>query len=232
MNDHKMPSALKQCCENRILIVTGHYGSGKTEFALNLAKACAEEGKRTALVDIDIVNPYFRSREMAEPLEEMGIRLITTIPELRFADIPALPGDIAATYDDPNLFSIFDVGGDPVGAKVLGRYSDKIRKVPYDFLVVINANRPRTKTPEKAVQFIRSIESACRLKATGIVDNTHLGRETTEEDLELGRKLAEGTSQLTGLPIICHTVEKRLMRDDMPADVFPVDINFKKPWEL
>lgn len=227
-----LPKNLEECCEKcRIVLITGHYGSGKTEFALNLAFAIAARGKKTAIVDVDIVNPYFRSREKRSLLTERGIRLITSPAAVEEADLPALPGEINATFDDPELFSIFDVGGDPVGARVLGRYAPVLRKVPHSLLVVLNANRPQTADADAAAAYIEAISASCHLEADGIIDNTHLCGETTEEDLARGRMLAEETSKKTGLPVVCHTAERRLIKGDPAEDVFPIDILMKKPWE-
>ncbi len=227
-----IPEELKNRMDSaKIVLVTGHYGSGKTEFAVNLALAYADSDRKMAIIDIDIVNPYFRSREKKNLFEEKGIRVITSAQTIQNADIPALPGDIYAAFDDPELFAIFDVGGDPVGARVLGRYSDMIKNVPHELFVVVNANRPQTATPEAAVSYIRAIEAACRIQATGIIDNTHLCGETTEEELAEGRELSSKVSELTGLPVVCHTAVRRLVSGVDPGDVFPIDIYMKKPWE-
>ena len=227
-----IPEELKNRMDrSKLVLVTGHYGSGKTEFAVNLALAYADSGRKMSIIDIDIVNPYFRSREKKNLFEEKGIRVISSAQKLQNADIPALPGDIYAAFDDPDLFAIFDVGGDPVGARVLGRYSEMIMNVPYELLVVVNANRPQTRTPEAAAMYIRAIEDSSKVKATGIIDNTHLCGETTEEELAEGRELSAKVSELTGLPIVCHTAVRRLVSEDCPDDVFPIDIYMKKPWE-
>ena len=229
----KIPEKLQACCDrSQLLFITGHYGSGKTECAVNLALAVRAQGKNTSLIDLDIVNPYFRSREKRAVLEDAGIRLITSSQHAQNADVPALPGEINAAFDNAGQLSIFDVGGDPAGAHVLARFVHRIQPLPYDLLVVVNANRPQTDTPEKAEAYIRAIEASCLLKATGIIDNTHLCGLTTPEELEKGRMFSETVSDRTGLPVVCHMTEARFL-DQVPAeDTFPIDIFMKKPWEI
>ncbi len=229
----KIPEKLQACCDrSRLLFITGHYGSGKTEFAVNLALALRASGRNLTLVDIDIVNPYFRSREKEDIFAKEGIRLITSSNAARYADVPALPGEISATFDDPEMFSIFDVGGDPAGAHVLARYNHRIRTIPYDFLVVVNANRPQTGTPEKAAVYISAIEESCGLKATGIIDNTHLCGLTEPGDIEAGIAFSEEVSALSGLEVVCHTAETRFLNQIPDKDIFPIEIYMKKPWEI
>ncbi|MBU5626452.1 hypothetical protein KQI82_05885 [Oscillibacter sp. MSJ-2] len=215
--------------EKRRIFVTGHYGSGKTEFAVNLALAIAGTGCRTALADLDIVNPYFRSRERREMLEQRNIRLIATSQACTDADVPALPADLFTTFQDPDLVSVYDVGGDPAGARVLARFAPQINTLDHEMLCVVNANRPQTATAQAATAYLRGIEAASGVAVTALVDNTHLCRETGERDLEKGRELIRQVSEMTGLPILCHVVERKMA--DGSADQFPIEIYMKKPWE-
>ena len=166
----------------RIQIITGHYGSGKTEFAVNLALHFAEKGEKTALADLDIVNPYFRSAERRALLEQHGIRVISTSLS-GYVDLPAVTPEVLAIFDDPSYRGVLDVGGDPEGAHMLGRYERQLARENFDLLCVLNANRPETRDAEKAELYLRAIEIACGQKVTGIVNNTNLARESTGEVL-------------------------------------------------
>lgn len=131
-----------ELCAHRLTIITGHYGTGKTELAVNLALSLAGEGARVALADLDNVNPYFRSRERRALLEEAGIRLIATSQACTDADIPSVPAELLAILEDRTYRGVLDIGGDPVGARVLARFQPKITGEDYQLLYVLNANRP------------------------------------------------------------------------------------------
>ena len=216
---------------HRLTLVTGHYGTGKTEFSVNLALALAEAGERTALADLDIVNPYFRSRERRELLEAAGVRLIATSQALADADVPALPAELHALLEDRTVRGVLDIGGDPSGARVLARYRPKIVKEDYRLLYVVNAARPEVRTAERSAEVLRAIETVTGLACTGLVNNTHLCGETTAEDIREGAALAEEVSRLTGIPVACHAAESRFREALKDLDPFPMEIRMKKPWE-
>lgn len=167
-------------CSHRISIITGHYGTGKTEFAVNLALALAETGRQVMLADLDIVNPYFRSRERRQLLEESGVRLISSSQACSDADVPALPAELLTILENREIQGVLDIGGDPVGARVLARFQPKIVREDYQLIYVLNANRPEVRSTEKAIAYLRGIEATTGLACTGIVNNTHLCGETTE----------------------------------------------------
>ena len=215
----------------RLTLVTGHYGTGKTEFSVNLALALAAEGARTALADLDIVNPYFRSRERRELLEAAGVRLIAASQALADADVPALPAELHGLLEDRTVRGVLDIGGDPSGARVLRRYRPRILKEDYQLLYVVNANRPEVRTAERSVEVLRGIEEVTGLRCTGLVNNTHLCGETGPEDIREGALLAGEVSRLTGVPVVCHAAEVRLRDQLQDLDVFPIEIRMKKPWE-
>lgn len=218
----------------RIVIVTGHYGSGKTEFAVNLALRLRERYPRVALADIDIVNPYFRSREREELFRKHGIELIASAQKYGNADVPALPANLISIFEDDGLTGVLDVGGDPVGARVLARYAPYLKDREYEMLVVLNFNRGLTKTADEAVSYLQGIERSAGVKATGLVCNTHLCGETTERDLLRGYELSMMVSEKTGLPLVYNTVEKSLcgaLPPELDATVFPLTIYMNKPWE-
>ena len=218
---------------HRVSIITGHYGTGKTELSVNLALALAAEGKRVMLADLDIVNPYFRSRERRPQLEAAGIQVISSPQACSDADVPALPAELLAILENRDVRGVLDIGGDPVGARVLARFQPKIIAEDYQLIFVLNANRPEVRTPEAAVAYLRAIEATTGLTCSGIVNNTHLCGETTPAEIRKGAALAEEVSRQTGLPILCHTAEERFLQDvsDLREPVFPITINMKKPWE-
>lgn len=220
-------------CAHRITIITGHYGTGKTEFAVNLALALARERPRVMLADLDIVNPYFRSRERRDLLESAGIRLISSSQACSDADVPALPAELLAILENRDIRGILDIGGDPVGARVLARFQPKIVQEDYQLIFVLNANRPEVREAEHAIAYLRSIEAVTGLTCSGIVNNTHLCGETTPAEIRKGAALAEAVSRQTGIPILCHTAEVRFADavSDLREPVFPITINMKKPWE-
>ena len=222
-----------ELCSHRISIITGHYGTGKTEFSVNLALAMAAEGETVMLADLDIVNPYFRSRERKPMLEAAGVRLISSSQACSDADVPALPAELLTILENRDVRGILDIGGDPVGARVLARFHPKIVQEDYQLIYVLNANRPEVRTPESAIAYLRGIEATTGLRCTAIVNNTHLCGETTAEEIRRGAALASTVSQETGIPVLCHVAEERFVDtlSDLAEPVFPITIKMKKPWE-
>ncbi len=219
--------------DHRISIVTGHYGTGKTEFAVNLALALAEDHDNVMVADLDIVNPYFRSRERKKELEAAGIKLISSSQEAAHADIPALPAELLGIFQNRAIRGVLDIGGDPVGARVLARFQPKIIAEDYELLFVVNANRPEVRTCESAIEYLRKIEEITGLKCSGLVNNTHLCGETTEQEVRKGAELSRQISEKAGIPIRCHVAVERLAANlaDLQEPVFPISIKMKKPWE-
>lgn len=187
--------------EKRIRIITGHYGSGKTEFSVNYAINLAKTGQKVAIVDLDIVNPYFRSGDIREFLEGQGVKVVASGVQYRTADVPALPSEIYGVLQSDEYQVILDVGGDPAGARAMARFYQSFTADNYDMLFVVNANRPNTANAKDVIEYISSIEEACRTKATKLVNNTHLLRQTTPEDILRGQAVVEEVSKLTGLPV-------------------------------
>ena len=219
-------------CPHRLTIITGHYGTGKTEFAVNLALHMASRGQTVSLADLDIVNPYFRSRERKALLSERGIRLIASSQACTDADVPSLPPELHALLDDRRLTGILDIGGDAVGARVLARYRPRIIGEDYQLLYVLNANRPEVRDVSSAVSYLRAIESVTGLVCFGIVNNTHLCGETTADDVRKGAALAQAVSQETGIPVVCHVAHEALAAElEDLSPLFPITIRMKKPWE-
>ena len=197
----------------RITIVTGHYGSGKTNFAVNLAVDLSREGKQVVLVDLDIVNPYFRSADFKERLTAMGIEMICPIYANTNLDIPALGADIYSVfYQNDSRYVIFDVGGDDAGAAALGRYSHLIQQENYDML-------------------LREIETTARVPVTGIINNSNLGDQTTEQDITNAITYGADVAALAGVPLVATTVRRDLAGSLIEKSVYPVDIYVLPPWE-
>lgn len=215
----------------RLTVVTGHYGTGKTEFSVNLALALAGEGEQVSLADLDIVNPYFRSRERRPLLEEAGVRLIATSQACTDADVPSLPAELLSVLEDKTRRGVLDIGGDPSGARVLARWRPKILEEDFQVLYIVNANRPEVRMPESAIAYLRGIEAVTGLPCTGLVNNTHLCGETTPEEVRRGAALAEEVSRQTGIPVICHVSEKKFTGQLPDLPLFPIEIRMKKPWE-
>lgn len=198
--------------DKSITIIVGHFGSGKTEYCVHLALAEKKQGKQVTLCDLDIVNPYFRSREIADFLCMQGIDVISSSAPISnlMGDVPALDARLNTIFDAQQGTFILDVGGDDQGARVLSRFHDGFMKNAYAMHMVLNANRPETQTPAQAMAYIDSIENASRLSVTGIVSNTHMLRETTKEDVLKGARLCEEVCRLRGLPFVCAVVDKSL----------------------
>lgn len=219
--------------DKRLRIVIGHYGSGKTEFSVNYAVKLAKMGKKVALVDLDIVNLYFRSREKSDILEEMGIRVIGSSVKGAAVDIPAISSEVLMPLQDKSYEGIIDVGGDPVGARVLGMYYQYFIPGEYDMFFVLNANRPETQTVEKAMEYLRKIEDTARVKVTGIINNTHMLKSTTIEDVLRGQELAEKLSQEANLPIKYISAIERVAKElpkDLEGEIFPMTLYMREEW--
>jgi MinD-like ATPase involved in chromosome partitioning or flagellar assembly len=195
----------------RITLLAGHYGSGKTNIAVNIALQLKKERDRVAIADLDIVNPYFRTKDSEKELTEAGIRLIVSEYANTNLDIPALPQEMYALVDDKGLTGVVDVGGDDQGAVALGRISPAIAEEnDYDMLLVINRYRPLTRDAASTVEVMREIEKAASLPFTGIVNDSNLGADTTAEDILSSLPYAEEVSKLTGLPVVMTCAEDKL----------------------
>ena len=216
----------------KITIVTGHYGSGKTTFSVNLAVKSAAEGKSAAIVDLDIVNPYFRTADFRDMFEEKGIKLIAPDFANSNLDIPSIQFDVVQLAMNEDSL-IIDVGGDDAGAVALGRYAEELEQFSddIDMFYVINQRRTLTSTPDEVTALMYEIEAAARMKHTALINNTNLGNETTLEIVESSRKFAEETSQKTGLPVIYTVYPENIADQTDAADKFAANICVKPIWE-
>lgn len=212
-------------------LLSGHYGSGKTNIAVNMAFDLRKSKDRVAIADLDIVNPYFRTRDSEQELAEADIRLICSSYANTNLDAPAMPQEMYSLVDDTSLSAVIDVGGDDRGALALGRISDAIREEGnYDMYLVINRYRPLTPDAESTREVLQEIEAACRLPFTAIINNSNLAAETTPESVLASLDYAEAVSKAIGLPIRLTTVEASLydaLKDRIP-NLFPMKLQ-KRP---
>lgn len=217
--------------DKKIIVVTGHYGSGKTTLCVNLALNFQKRGEAVTLADLDIVNPYFCSAGFGEMLEERGIEVVASGFANTNLDTPALTSRMEAEIVSGRRL-IVDTGGDEVGARVLGRYRRAIAQAGYEMLYVVNARRILTETPLEAVNLLTEIERASGLKATGVVNNTNLGQSTEHRTVLESMAFAKAVSEMTGLPLRFTAVNGQLTGlDGLTTPVFSMDPVVRKPWE-
>ena len=190
----------------RLTLFAGHYGSGKTNIAVNYALALAAEGKDVVIADLDIVNPYFRTKDSEAVLNKAGVSLISPQFANTNVDLPALPAETYRLVADKSIYGIMDIGGDDRGAYALGRYVPAMKEEnDYRMIFVANCYRPLTRTPEEALEVMREIEAACGLQFTDIVNNSNLASETTAETVLNSAEFVEELSRISGLPIFATT---------------------------
>ena len=195
----------------RITLLAGHYGSGKTNIAVNMAFDLKKVCNNVTIADLDIVNPYFRTKDSQSELEAEGIKLICSKYANTNVDIPALPQDMYSVIDDKSRYAVIDIGGDDRGAYALGRYSQGILDEDnYDMLFVINCYRPLTRDALTTLEVMHEIETAGKIKFTGIVNNSNLGEETTADDVLNSLDYAAKVSKETGLPVKATCVKQEL----------------------
>ncbi len=210
---------------SRIAIICGHYGAGKTNVAVNLAKEAARAGKRVCIVDLDIVNPYFRAADNKAELEELGVRCV--LP--RFAntnvDLPSLPPDVQSVFYSDE-FAIIDVGGDD-GAIALSTYKARFAECGYDMLYVYNKSRPLIAELPDAIESLQGIEAISGLKFSGVVNNTNLGSLTTADCIKESEADAKKLAEHFGLPMLCNCLVENIPFDGV-TDIMPMQDATKK----
>lgn len=195
----------------RITLIMGHYGSGKTNIAVNLAYDLKRQYNNVAIADMDIVNPYFRTKDSEATFNKDGIKLICSSYANSNVDIPALPSEIYSLIHDKSLKAVIDVGGDDRGALAIGRLSDALKQEnDYEMLFVINTFRPLTRDVEGLLEVLGEIEIASKMRFTGLINNSNLGKETTAEDILESQAIAKELSLKTGLKLAFTTVKEEL----------------------
>ena len=191
----------------RVTLFAGHYGSGKTNLAVNFALNMRKEGLPVKMADLDIVNPYFRTKDSEKLLKDAGIELVSPAFANSNVDLPALPQQAYSLVQRKDFYAILDIGGDDRGAYALGRYTPYIlEENDYEMIFVANFYRPLTTTADEAIEVMREIELACKINFTAIINNSNLGNQTTADAINSTAKIAEELSLKTGLPIIATTV--------------------------
>lgn len=211
---------------SRITLFAGHYGSGKTSLAVNYALRLKQSHPKVMIADLDIVNPYFRTKDSAQLLEKAGIKLISSSYANTNVDVPAVPGEINVLFDEPDCYGVIDVGGDDRGAYALGRYYDKLQHHEVDAFLVVNMYRPLSRDVEATLEIMTEIEAAARLKFTGVINNSNLGADTTPSDVVNSLPYAESIGQTTGLPVVMTAVQRSLAEElaTLIPNLFPIDL--------
>ena len=222
-----------------VIVIVGGYGSGKSEVSINLARHLVQnrisDDKPVAIADLDIVNPYFRSREASAELEKLGINAISPTGDQFFSELPIILPEIKSCIKESKGYVILDVGGDDVGARVLSSLEDAFEADTYEMLLVLNTNRPFTSSLEGCLNVINDIEASSRLKFTGIIANTHLMDDTTTETILSGLTLAKEVSGHSGLPVVCVSATRDVLEKievkSIDVPVLVLDRSLLKPWE-
>ena len=216
----------------RLTLFAGHYGSGKTNIAVNYAVRLAREGKKVCIADLDIVNPYFRTKDSEAELTREGIELISPQFANSNVDLPALPAESYRLIHDRSVYGIMDIGGDDRGAYALGRFVPAIKaEDDYRMAFVVNCYRPLTSTPEDALEIMREIEDACGLKFNCIVNNSNLGEETVQGVVLDSLEYVEKLCRISGLPLWMHTAEASIAEELRDLPVMPIVLQ-KKYFDL
>lgn len=217
----------KMIGEKRIYILAGHYGSGKTNVAVNLALNLKAQGKSVKIADLDIVNPYFRTKDSIKELTEAGIDLISPAFANSNVDLPALPQEVYSLFSRKDFHAVIDVGGDDRGAYALGRYADMIKEEnDYEMCFVANFYRPLTRTASEAYEVMQEIELACKVKFTAIINNSNLGSLTDKQSVLDTEKQAQELAKLSGLKLLFTTVEQGLY-GEFDGKYFPLKLQDK-----
>lgn len=214
----------------RVTLFAGHYGSGKTNIAVNYAVWLKNFGKDVVIADMDIVNPYFRTKDSRDVLEDNGIELISPEFANSNVDLPALPQEMYRVVQDKSKFAVLDIGGDDRGAYALGRYTPSIlEENDYEMVFVANFYRPLTTTPEEALEVMREVEAAGGIPFTAIVNNSNIGWETTAEDVLATVSRAAQLSELSGLPILFTAAEAKVapLLSEKLENVLPLHLQNK-----
>ena len=212
----------------RLYILAGHYGSGKTNIAVNLALKLKAEGRKVKIADLDIVNPYFRTKDSAKELAAAGIELISPAFANTNVDLPALPAAIYGLVQQRDFHAVLDIGGDDRGAYALGRYAPAIlEENNYEMCYVANFYRPLTPTPQDALEVMREVEQAAGIRFTAIIHNSNLGNATDAAAVEATFEKADQLAALSGLPILYTAVRQDLCGGVNAENILPLTLQDK-----
>lgn len=214
------------------LVFTGAFGSGKTEVAINYARAAHTQGRSVVLADCDIVTPYFRVGDHRAALARQGLRIIAAPGDLASFELPAVSPELTGALSHPKAHVVLDVGGDPAGARFLAGYSEAIAAPGYDMWLVVNPFRPATSDPEVVATQTREIEAQSRLRFTGLVANPHLGPATQPDDLRRGLAEIRQAAARLDLAVVLLAVEKALSAEaaELGLPVLPLHLTVRLPW--
>ena len=218
----------------RLNIFTGHFGSGKTEFAINFAIYLKKYYNKVSIVDLDIVNPYFRTKDAEEILIRKGIKVIAPTFANTNVDVPILPSEIISVFQDKDCYVVFDVGGDETGAVALGRYYQYFSRENYRMFFVINSKRPLTDMEDDTIDLLREVEKKSRLRVTDLINNTNLSYSTTIENVLEGQKKIENISREINVPITYISGTEQIifqLPEKLKNKAFPMELYLKMLWE-
>lgn len=217
----------------KFTIIYGHYGCGKTNLSLNLALSLAREGNAVTLVDLDIVNPYFRSSDYKALFEGLDVEVVSPQFAGTNLDLPSLPAEIYSVFNQSGRYVIMDIGGDDAGAYALGRFAGQVESLEdYEAYYVVNKYRALTQTPKEAAGLLSEIEAASRVKATGVINNSHLQGLTTAGDISASVPYAKQTATALSLPLVMTTAPKSVAQelDGKVEGLYPVEVLVKPPF--
>ena len=194
----------------RVFVYVGMFGSGKTELAINTAVELKKEEKNVALLDIDVISPYFRSRDKKDPLEEMGIKVVSPPGALSHADLPIITAQVGGYISNESFFTVADVGGNEDGATVLGSLKPFLDRVNKKVFFVVNTLRPFSTTFDEIVRNIKKISAVSRTKIDYLINNTNIAQETTEENVKSGEELIKKVSEYLEIPVAFTVVSEEM----------------------
>lgn len=219
---------VNRALSKRVTLFCGHYGSGKTNIAVNFAIAKSKAGETVSIADIDIVNPYFRTKDSTELLERAGVHVVSLPFANTSVDLPAIPSEVMGLLQRRDTYVVMDVGGDDRGAVALGRYAPTIlAEGNCDMVFVVNFFRPLTRSPREALEIMREIEAACKIPFTAIINNSNIGEETRPEDVLKTIPLARELSDISGLPLVGTTASEEICKEAGDESIFPLKLQEK-----
>jgi len=221
---------------HRINIFTGHFGSGKTEVAVNYALKLSRENKKTVIADLDIINPFFRTKDAETYLESKGIKVITTVYANTNVDVPAIPAEINMIFENDDIHAVLDIGGNDEGARAVSRFRDEIKRVGYQMYFVVNTRRPMTDTPEKILKMLYEIQNSAGVNVSGFVNNTNILDDTTSECILEGGRIIKAASKISGIPISFTSGLKKAISDTRKQTdtkkYFTIERRIRLPWDV